>query len=64
MGVLFATGLLVATPNAGWLVLIALAVRLVWAKKRGERGEQELALVGAGVIAADSIMSVGKVIKF
>lgn len=64
MGVLFATGLLVATPNAGWLVLIALAVRLVWTKKRGERGEQELALVGAGVIAADSIMSVGKVIKF
>ncbi|WP_449280448.1 hypothetical protein [Leucobacter sp.] len=41
MGVLFATGLLVATPNAGWLVL-----------------------VGAGIIAADSIMSAGKVIRF
>lgn len=64
MGVLFATGLLVATPNAGWLVLVALAVRLVWTKYRGEQGEQELSLVGAGVIAADSIMNVGKSIKF
>lgn len=64
MGVLFATGLLVATPNAGWLVLAALAVRVVWTKYRGERGSQELALVGAGIIAADSIMSVGKVIRF
>lgn len=64
MGVLFATGLLVATPNAGWLVLIALIARIVWTKVRGERGEQELALVGAGVIAADSIMNVGKAIKF
>jgi len=64
MGVLFATGLLVATPNAGWLVLAALAARVLWTKYRGERGEQELALVGAGIIAADSIMSVGKVIRF
>ena len=64
MGVLFATGLLVATPNACWLVLAALIARVVWTRMRGEQGEQELALVGAGVIAADSIMSVGKVIKF
>ena len=64
MGVLFATGLLVATPNAGWLVLVALIIRIVWTKIRGEQGEQELSLVGAGVIAADSIMNVGKVIKF
>lgn len=64
MGVLFATGLLVATPNAGWLVLVALLARIMWTKYRGERGEQELSLVGAGVIAADSIMNVGKVIKF
>lgn len=64
MGVLFATGLLIATPNAGWLVAIALVARLLWTKYRGEKGEQELALVGAGVIAADSIMNVGKLIKF
>lgn len=64
MGVLLATGLLVATANAGWLVLAALLARVLWVRYRGEKGEQEVALIGAGVIAADSLMSVGKVIKF
>ena len=64
MGVLLATGLLVATANAGWLVLAALLFRVIWLKYRGSKGEQEIALIGAGVIAADSLMSVGKVIKF
>ncbi|MGQ7312323.1 OPT/YSL family transporter [Microbacterium arabinogalactanolyticum] len=64
MGVLLATGLLVATANAGWLVLAALLFRVIWLKYRGAKGEQEIALIGAGVIAADSLMSVGKVIKF
>lgn len=64
MGVLLATGLLVATANAGWLVLVALLVRAIWVKRRGVEGEQEIALIGAGVIAADSLMNVGKVIKF
>jgi len=61
MGVLLATGLLVATPNAGWLVLAGLAIRLVWERRRGEKGEQEIALVGAGLIAGDSVHSVGTV---
>ncbi|PRB18584.1 OPT/YSL family transporter [Microbacterium sp. MYb62] len=64
MGVLLATGLLVATANAGWLVLAALVVRVAWVKHRGEKGEQEMALVGAGIIAADSLMNVGKAIRF
>lgn len=63
MGVLFATGLLVATPSAGWLVLVALFARMLWTRRRGAQGAQELALVGAGIIAADSIMSVGKSIR-
>lgn len=61
MGVLLATGLLVATPNAGWLVLAGLAVRLVWERRRGEKGEQEISLVGAGLIAGDSVHSVGTI---
>ncbi|MBV2366521.1 OPT/YSL family transporter [Streptomonospora nanhaiensis] len=61
MGVLLATGLLVATPNAGWLVLAGLAVRLVWQRRRGEKGEQEISLVGAGLIAGDSVHSVGTI---
>lgn len=64
MGVLLATGLLVATANAGWLVLAALLFRVIWMKYRGAKGEQEIALIGAGVIAADSLMNVGKIIKF
>ena len=62
MGVLLATGLLVATPNAGWLVLIALLVRTLWQRWRGREGEREIALVGAGLIAGDSVHSVGTMI--
>ncbi|MFC3996023.1 OPT/YSL family transporter [Nocardiopsis sediminis] len=61
MGVLLATGLLIATPNAGWLVLAALAIRIAWQRYRGEQGEQEIGLVGAGLIAGDSIYSVGTI---
>ncbi|WP_432563846.1 OPT/YSL family transporter [Kineococcus sp. SYSU DK003] len=63
MGVLLATGLLVATPNAGWLVLAALVVRFVWVRRRGEQGETEMALVGAGLIAGDSLNSVGRIFR-
>ncbi|MBK0331555.1 OPT/YSL family transporter [Brachybacterium sp. MASK1Z-5] len=62
MGILLATGLLVATPNAGWLVLIALLARVLWQRWRGATGEQEVALVGAGLIAGDSVHSVGTMI--
>jgi uncharacterized oligopeptide transporter (OPT) family protein len=63
MGVLLATGLLVATPNAGWLVLIALAVRVIWAKVRGPKGDAETQLIGAGLIAGDSLFSVGRIFR-
>ncbi|WP_222843843.1 hypothetical protein [Corynebacterium sp. CNJ-954] len=60
MGVLFATGLLVSTPHAGVLVLIALATRVIWRRYRGEQ-DTTLALVGAGIIAGDSVFNVAKV---
>ncbi|MFJ4919856.1 OPT/YSL family transporter [Streptomyces sp. NPDC088725] len=76
MGVLLATGLLVATPQAGWLVLIALAVRFGYArhKRRGaaddaarkaaqEAVDNELALVGAGLVAGSSINDVSQIYK-
>lgn len=62
MGILLATGLLVATPNAGWLVLVALLGRVLWQRWRGAEGEQEISLVGAGLIAGDSVHSVGTMI--
>ncbi|MFE4059401.1 OPT family oligopeptide transporter [Streptomyces sp. NPDC059096] len=76
MGVLLATGLLVATPNAGWMVLGALAVRhgyTVW-RRRGltdpaarkesdEQAESDLSLVGAGLVAGSSLNDVGQLTK-
>ncbi|GAA2294611.1 OPT family oligopeptide transporter [Streptomyces violaceusniger] len=76
MGVLLATGLLVATPQAGWMVLGALVVRqlyTVW-RRRGiadprarkesdEQAENDLSLVGAGLVAGSSLNDVGQLTK-
>lgn len=74
MGVLLATGLLVATPAAGWMVLGALAVRWSYTywRRRGartaeerkasdEQSEADLSLVGAGLIAGSSVNDVGQI---
>lgn len=63
MGVLLATGLLINTPWAGWLVLIAIVARIVWSKLRGEKGENEIVLFGAGIIAGDAIWGTAQVFK-
>lgn len=63
MGILLATGLLIGTPWAGWLVLGALAIRVVYSKVRGPKAETELQLVGAGIIAGDSIAATSQVFK-
>lgn len=59
MGVLFATGLIIATPQAGWVILAALAIRIIWKHYRGEEGQREVAVVGAGLIAGDAVNSIG-----
>ncbi|NJQ07125.1 OPT/YSL family transporter [Streptomyces lonarensis] len=74
MGVLLATGLLVATPAAGWMVLGALAVRWSYTywRRRGartaeerkasdEQSEADLSLVGAGLIAGSSVNDIGQI---
>ncbi len=63
MGVLLATGLLIGTPNAGWLVLAALVFRFIWTKYRPKDGNDEVSLIGAGLIAGDAIYSVGRIFK-
>ncbi|GAA2627375.1 OPT/YSL family transporter [Streptomyces axinellae] len=76
MGVLLATGLLVATPQAGWLVLAALAVRVAYSRwKARQRGtepapgetqaeaDNDLALVGAGLVAGSSLNDVSQIYK-
>ena len=61
MGVLLATGLLISAPNAGWMVLAALVVRVVWRRFGGKNAEQNISVFGAGMIAGDSLFSVGQI---
>ncbi|MFJ7242725.1 OPT family oligopeptide transporter [Streptomyces olivaceus] len=76
LGVLLATGLLVATANAGWMVLGALAVRYGYTRWRrraartaeerarcDEQSDNEMSLVGAGLIAGSSLNDIGKLTK-
>jgi uncharacterized oligopeptide transporter (OPT) family protein len=57
IGVLFATGLLIAFPMAGWAVLAGIVCRLVWEKLRGASGEGDMEVFAAGIIAGDAIFS-------
>jgi uncharacterized oligopeptide transporter (OPT) family protein len=58
LGVMLSTGLLIASPSAGWGVLAGIAVRLVWERLlRRPRGSLEA--VAAGFIAADALFSFG-----
>lgn len=57
IGVLFATGLLINFPMAGWAVLAGILCRLVWERLRGPSGEGDMEVFAAGVIAGDAIFS-------
>jgi hypothetical protein len=64
MGILFATGLLLLTPNAWWLVFGALLVRIIYARVRRSAAEAEtdLSLVGAGIIAGNALSDSSRVL--
>jgi uncharacterized oligopeptide transporter (OPT) family protein len=57
MGILFATGLLLMAPLAGWAVLAGIVIRFLWTRWRGEAGRSEMEVVAAGVIAGDALFS-------
>ncbi|WP_342239873.1 OPT/YSL family transporter, partial [Inquilinus sp. OTU3971] len=57
MGILFATGLLLPAPLAGWAVLAGILIRASWTRWRGEEGRSEMEVVAAGVIAGDALFS-------
>ncbi|MFJ8886068.1 OPT/YSL family transporter [Streptomyces sp. NPDC102402] len=63
MGVMLATGLLILTPQACWMVLGALVVRVVYRRLRGPAADEELNLVGAGVIAGSSLGDSAQILK-
>ncbi len=57
LGVMIATGLIVADPLAGWAVLAGLGIRVVWLRLKGEEAANTMAIVGGGIIAGDAIYS-------
>ena len=57
LGVLLATGLLIANPMAGWAVLIGLLIRIVVLKVRGPDAKGPLEVLAAGLIAGDALLS-------
>jgi uncharacterized oligopeptide transporter (OPT) family protein len=57
LGVLFATGLLIVSPNACWAVLSGIAIRLIVTKIKGKEAEVPLSILAAGFIAGDALYS-------
>ncbi len=55
-GILFATGLLINTPLAGWAVLFGLAGRFLWSKWKGPEGRGVMEVFAAGVIGGDALL--------
>ena len=52
---LFATGLLILYPEAGWAVLAGIACRLIYRRLRGPAAQGEMDVFAGGVIAGDSL---------
>ena len=57
MGVLFATGLLILNPKAGWAVLVGILIRAIVLKLKGKEAESSLSVFAAGCIAGDALYS-------
>ena len=55
LGVLFATGMLILFPMAGWAVLAGVAARLVYGRLRGPVAQGEMEVFAGGVIAGDAL---------
>lgn len=59
LGVLFATGLLILSPMAGWAVLVGVACRMVYGKLRGREGSGDMEIFAGGAIAGDTLFGFG-----
>ncbi|MGI4810216.1 MAG: OPT/YSL family transporter [Janthinobacterium lividum] len=55
MGVLFATGMLIVFPAAGWAVLAGVVLRLVYGRLRGPEAQGEMEVFAGGAIAGDAL---------
>lgn len=59
IGVLFATGLLIYNPAAGWAALTALVVRVIVEKRYGDRAQSPMYVLAGGFLSGSAIMSFG-----
>lgn len=59
MGVLFATGLLILNPVAGWTALVSLAIRALLLKRYGKPIEGPMYVLAGGCIAGSALTSFG-----
>lgn len=57
MGILFATGLLIINPIAGWAVVTGILIRIIILKVKGPGAENAMYTTAAGFIAGDAIYS-------
>jgi uncharacterized oligopeptide transporter (OPT) family protein len=57
LGVLLATGLLIANPLAGWAVLVGIALRVLLERLGGEKARGYMEVFAGGVIAGDALFS-------
>jgi len=57
LGVLFATGLLILSPNACWAVLVGIAIRIIVTRIWKEEAEAPMSIMAAGFIAGDALYS-------
>ncbi len=55
LGVLFATGMLILFPMAGWAVLAGIVCRLIYGRLRGAEAKSEMEVFAGGVIAGDAL---------
>ena len=59
IGVLFATGLLIYNPAAGWTALIALALRAIAGRCFGDQAQGPMYVLAGGFLAGSAIVSFG-----
>ncbi|MRS16064.1 OPT family oligopeptide transporter [Enterobacteriaceae bacterium RIT691] len=57
LGVLFATGLLISSPAAGWMVAAGVLFRLLVGRLCGTRLREQIEVFAGGVIAGDALLS-------
>lgn len=63
MGILFATGLLINFPIAGWAVLAGIAIRLTILRTVGQSAATPMTIAAAGMIAGDALYGFSSIFR-